>query len=238
MKKIISPIIYTIVLLLVSACTKEIISSDVDYDIPVVEAFLEPGKVVSVKLKKMLPFTEEEFTESLNIDTAKVYINYNGVDYLLDPMLTESGEYKSQDSNLIAVSEGSYKLFFNYNGKTVMSSTKIPSEPIGLGLNSDILYVNSSIMGPGSTAQDPMTVSWGNLDNWYHLMVVEYLESTYDPISENLDSNSFSQFRKVSTDPILDNSYDLNTRSHWFSLVIIESFYIKSIKNMLTYMKM
>jgi len=213
MKKIISPIIYT-ALLLVSACTKEIVSSDVDYDIPVVEAFLEPGKTVSVKLTKMLPFTVDEFSESLIIDTAEVYINYNGIDYLLDPIIMEPGLYESSDPNLIAIPEGMYNLSFNYKGKKVMSSTKIPSEPIGLGLNTDILYVNSSAMGPGSTPQDPMTVSWGNSDNCYHLMVVEYLESTYDPISENLDSNNFTQFRKVSTDPIFDNSYDLNTRSH------------------------
>lgn len=213
MKRTLNTIIFAGLVLLTS-CTKEIIATEVDYDIPVVEAFLEPGKVISVKLSKMLPFTEDEFSESLIIDTAEVYINYNGTDYLLNPVSGNPGTYESTDPDLIAVTGGTYNLFFKYKEYTVVSSTTIPSELVGLNVNFTTLYVNSNVVGPGSTTTDPMTVSWGNPDNTYHIIIVEYMESIYAPISENLSSDNFNQFRKVSTDPVLDNSYDLNTREH------------------------
>ena len=49
-------IIITLSLLaLLNACTKDETSSDSDYDIAVVETFLEPGREISVQLSKMIP---------------------------------------------------------------------------------------------------------------------------------------------------------------------------------------
>ena len=212
MKKIIYSVAFALLAIL-NACTKEIITIDDDSDVPVVEAFLEPGKEVSVKLSKMLPFSEDEYTGSLTIDTAEVYINYNGTDYLLTPVSDEPGKYVSLDSALTATAGGSYNLYFSYNGYTITSTTSIPSQPVNVGLSSTTLRIDPTVMGPGSI-QDPMTITWENPDNTYYLIVVEYLESTYDPINENMNLENFDQFQKVSTDPVSVNSYNLDTRQH------------------------
>ncbi len=212
MKKIVYPLAFAILAVL-SACTKEIITIDADSDMPVVESFLEPGQEVFVKLSKMLPFIEDEYTGSLTIDSAEIYINNNGTNYLLTPVSDEPGKYVSLDSNLLIKPGDSYKLYFDYNGYTVSSTTSIPSKPDNADLNTNVYLVDPYAMGPGSL-QDPMIVTWDNPDNNYHLIILEYMESTFDPIRDNMDSASYYQFQKVSTEPVLENTYNLNTRSH------------------------
>jgi len=212
MRRIIYPITL-VVLAILSACTKDIITQDAETDVPVVEAFLEPGHEVSVRLSKMLPFTEDEYTGSLTIDTAQVYINYNGTDYLLTPVNGEPGKYVSSDPALAAVPGASYNLSFDYKGNTVSSFTSIPFKPVNAGLSASSLYVDQSVVGPGS-ATAPMIVSWDNPDNSYHLIIVEYLEPTYNAINENMDSTKYEEFRKVSTEPVIEGMYNLDTRKH------------------------
>jgi len=212
MKKIITQ--GTIVMLIIlSGCTKEVITGDSNIDVPVVEAFLEPGKNISVQLSKMIPFIEGGSTGSFNLESEELHIDYNGTDYLLSPVAGKPGEYRSSDTNLVAVTGGLYNLFFDYNGIKVTSTTSIPSPPTNIGLSSTILEVDPDVVGPNATV-DPMIVSWDNPDNAYHVIIVEYMESIYDPISVNLSSDSFSKFKKIATEPILDNTYELNTRQH------------------------
>lgn len=211
MKRTIYPII--LALLTINACTKENIVSNTDFDIPVVEAFLEPEQEILVKLSKMLPFTDDEYTEALSIDTAKVYINHNGVDYLLIPQSSVPGNYVNADSNLKIIPSNSYNISFNYNGKMVSANTTIPAKPVNTNLSSNTFWVDTNVMGPGSST-NPITIYWDNPDNNYHLAVIEYLESVYNPIQSNLSSDNFETFRRVSTSPVLETSFDLNTREH------------------------
>lgn len=212
MKQIIYLVSMAIVLLFTS-CTEEVISLENDTDIAVVEAFLKPDEKVSIYLSKMLPFTEEEYTGSLVIDSVEVIINYDGIDYLLAPDSNNPGTYVSSDTTLKAVSNGSYALSFEYNGKAISATTSVPPPPLGVSLSTSRLYVDPTIMGPEST-QDPLTITWSNPENSYHLIVAEYMETSYYPISEYLDSENFDMFRKVSTEPILGDAYNLDTRQH------------------------
>ncbi len=159
----------------------------------------------------MVPFTEEEFSGSLTIDSAEVYIKYNEIEYLLEPVSDDPGKYVSQDSNLVVLPGNDYALSFDYNGHSVTSTTSIPTRPINTSLNPSVLYIDPYAMGPGMS-QNKVTVYWDNPDNIYHLIIIEYMESSYDPISPNLDPESFDQYRKVSTKPVLETSYDLDTR--------------------------
>ena len=210
MKQTIIPIIFTVLAFLV-ACNKENIITTAETDVPVVEAYLEPGKEVVVNLSKMVPFTEEEFSGSLTIDSAEVYIKYNEIEYLLEPVSDDPGKYVSQDSNLVVLPGNDYALSFDYNGHSVTSTTSIPTRPINTSLNPSVLYIDPYAMGPGMS-QNKVAVYWDNPDNIYHLIIIEYMESSYDPISPNLDPESFDQYRKVSTKPVLETSYDLDTR--------------------------
>ena len=93
------------------------------------------------------------------------------------------------------------------------SSTTIPTRPTNPRLSTSVLHIDPYVRGPGSLLE-PMTVTWTNPDNTYHLIVLEYLNGTYTPIGENLDPESYADFRKVSTEPILGTSFDLDTRQH------------------------
>lgn len=202
----------TFILIILYSCTKEEETAPEDFDIPVVEAFLEPGGNVMVKLSKMLPFTEDEYTESLIIDNAQVYINYNETDYLLSPVNGNPGHYENLNSNLTIISGGTYSLFFDYNGSSVTSTTSIPKKPVNVNLNNIIFEVDTP-MTMGAT-QNTAIVTWDNPDNSYYQITAEYLESSYTPINENFDSETFADFQKTSTDPISGNLFNLNTRQH------------------------
>ncbi len=204
-------IITLAILAILNACTKENINTGMHSDIAVVEAYLEPGNEATVRLSKMLPFNEDEYSGSLIIDSAQVYISYDGTDYLCTPVNNEPGKYICLDSNLIVEAGGAYSLFFEYNDYTVTSSTSVPSKPANADLSTTVYTVSQNGMG---FIQDPLSVTWDNPDNAYHIIVVEYMESSFNPIRWNMDPDSYEQFRKVSTEPVSEDSYNLDTRKH------------------------
>ena len=208
-------VIYQLVFLtiILNACTKTPHAVQGESDIVVVESYLQPGADISVQLSKMIPFTQEEYMGDRTVDTANVYIHHKGKDYLLEPLQNAPGKYISVDSNLKAIIGDNYSLSFIYNGVEVTASTSIPFKPGNTVISSPNLYIDPNIVGPGS-ATNPITVSWDNPENTYHLIVIEYMEANYLPISENLSEDSFEDFRKVSTEPVLSTSLDLDTRQH------------------------
>ena len=184
-------------------------------DVVVVETYLENEKEVNVKLSKILPFTEDTYEVSLTIDSAEVYIENQDVYYLITPVHDKKGEYVCLDTNLKIESNETYNLFFDYNGYKVSASTTIPIKPQNAKLSTNNYYIDSDAGGFSAQSQgDPLIVSWDNPDNSYHLIVAEYLENTYSPINSYLPSDTYDQFRKVSTDPINDNTVNLTTRKH------------------------
>ena len=200
--------------LLLFSCTKEDLSiNDADLDVPVVQSYLEPHNPVFVKLTKMLPFVEGGNTGLQTIDSAQVFINHNGSNFLLSPIPNKHGLYECLDTNLQIIPNDSYKLSFEYNDYMVSATTIIPIKPTNTSLSTSIYYIDPNATGPGST-QDPLLVNWSNPDNTYYMVVVEYLEAVYNPINENLDPQLYDQFRRTSTDPINDNSTNLTTRQH------------------------
>ncbi len=209
--------IYIIALstLILNACTKALTTNQADSDIVVVESFLRPGEPISVNLSKMIPFIEEEYTGDKTVDTANVYINHKGKNYLLVSDPNTPGKYLSADSNLKAIIGDSYSLSFIYKGAEVTASTSIPSKPSNAVISSKTLYIETAIAGPGS-AGNQTTVSCDNPDNAYHLVVIEYVEPVFAPINENLLEENFENFRKVSTEPVQSTSFDINTRQHLF----------------------
>jgi len=206
-------IFYLIIMVLIVSCTKEDISTNDDItDVPVVQSYLDPGNSVIVKLTKMLPFVEGGNTGVQTIDSAMVYIHHNGNDYLLLPINNSRGEYESLDTNLLITPNDTYKIHFDYNGYEVSAMTVIPEKPVDASLSTSVYFVDPNASGPGSVTQDPIIVSWNNPDNSFYIVVVEYLETIYDPINENLPEDQFDKYREVSTDPINDNTVNLTTR--------------------------
>jgi len=194
------------------SCEKEDLSINNDTtDVPVVQSYLEPGNSIKVKLTKMLPFVEGGNTGLESIDSATVYINHKGEDYLLSHIPNSLGEYESLDTNLQIIANDSYKIHFNYNDFVVSASTVIPVKPDNVLVSPTIYYIDPDATGPGSVTQDPVIVSWDNPDNSYYIVITEYLETDFNPINPNLEESTFESFRINSTDPINDNPINLTT---------------------------
>ena len=206
-------IITAIIIILLSACTADLISPVSETDIAVVEAFLEPGADISVYLTKMFEYVEDSQSKLTTIDSVVVFITFNGKEFKLIHSPDKPGLYSSMDSALIAEPEGVYELLFTYNGTEVTATTTIPTKPTGTGLSTSVLHVDPNVRGPGSVIE-PMTVTWANEFNVYHQIVLEYMDSTYTPIGESLDPDRYDEFKKVATEPVVGTSFDLNTREH------------------------
>ncbi|MFT5823039.1 MAG: hypothetical protein ACI8ZM_004298 [Crocinitomix sp.] len=198
-------------ILMLSACSKEVITQETVLNQVVVEAYLYPDIPVTINLSKMFPFTEEGITDDLAIDTAEIHITYNGTDYLMTSDPSNPGQYYC-DNALLIVEEGeTYELSFLYNNYEVKSETTIPTSPNSVTLSTTELDVVEVSAGE---VQDPLTVIWTNPKNEYHQIKVEYLESDYSAISERLVVEDYPKFKTVATEPILGERYDLNIRAH------------------------
>jgi len=197
----------------ISSCTKETTDNNEAEDVVVVESFLTRGNEVIITLSKMIPYSEDGYTGTLTIENAEVYIKHNGTDYLLPPVTGEVGKYLCLDPNLKIIENNLYELQFVYNELSITSNTIVPLKPAHAYLSDALFETESMVPGiPSGTLIDPVTIYWDAPNNYFHQIIVEYLETTYDPINEGLDESSFDDFQKISSDPISGNSYDLDTR--------------------------
>ncbi len=195
-----------------TGCTDNDYQPALEADVAVVEAYLEPGHEINVYLSKMVPYiTESVDSVQKPIESANVFIRYNDMDFLLEPAEEDPGRYVCLDSGLVLVPGDEYELSFDCHDNTVSAVTTIPVKPAGTGLYPDVLQINPNDMRPGMM-QNKVTVYWDNPDNGYFLIVTEYLDSAYTPINPYLDPEVFDDYRKVSTKPVADYSYDLDTR--------------------------
>lgn len=186
-------------------------------DIAVVASFLDPDREITVKLSKMIPFIDEEFTDNLSIENAEVYITHNGNEYLLTEDTEEPGIYLNTNPELTLVANDSYDIHFLYNETTVSATTIIPSEPENASLSAPTIEIEEFVPGP-PTGGDTQTVTafWDNTNNEYHTILIEYLEDDYDPINSFIDPDTYDGLRVTSTDPISGDSVDLNSRNFSF----------------------
>lgn len=207
-------------------------------DIVVVEAFLDPNKEITVKLSKMIPFLEDESSDDLSIENADVYIINNDNEYLLTAGTDEAGMYTNTNPELTLTANETYELKFTYNDILVSSSTTIPSPPENPSLSSNQIEIAAFVPGPPSaTTSETITVNWNNTNNDYFIILIEYLETDYDPINSFLSTDNYDQLRITSTDPINVESIDLNSRNfsfygtHRITIYTINSEYVNLYEN-------
>jgi hypothetical protein len=211
MKRIINIFILTLAVF-IYGCNEQDYAPENQTDIPVVEGYLQPGNVITVNLSKMIPYISVGVdTTNMVIASTDVFIKHRDKDYLLEPVEDEPGKYVCLDSGLILTQGDEYKLHFDYNLNTVSAVTTIPTKPKNTGLYPNVLQINPNDMRPGMT-QNKVTVYWNNPDNDYYMIITEYLDSLYAPINPYVDPGTFDDYRKISTKPVSDFSYDLDTR--------------------------
>lgn len=190
---------------LLIACEK-IDLQTADNNIPVVESYLIPNVTVGVKITKQLVFQSED-TVAQNLSGLSVQIS-NGTEWF-DLIESTPGYYENSAVNI--ETGANYFLAFNYDNKELSSQTSIPTKPIGFTSSATSLVV-SGIYGGGmgtGVPPEPVTLSWENTDNQYHMVVVENLESNPTLIYTDTDAPVRS-FRNA---PTLALTQDLNMRS-------------------------
>jgi hypothetical protein len=166
--------------LLVSSCSKDLVTP-LDADkIAVVESYLYAGdSVITVKVSKVLPFSEDTLDATEYISGLTLLVNGKSLTE------TEPGIYKLFLGTGRIQSDSMYTLKFKFYDDTISSQTLVPLSPANFSISSNVVYtdrITSTSGFPGGPMED-VDLSWDNDDNSYYYLTVEYLESTLDYIN-------------------------------------------------------
>jgi hypothetical protein len=144
-------------------------------DIPVIEAYLQAGSPVSVKIKHQVPFSTVGTLG--NVDSLQLELTDDSVTVLLKRV--DTGAYC--DGNLLARAGHNYTLKFLYNNKSVMATTHVPEKPADFKESASSISVTKITQGSfptgGFSQPDPIDLSWYNPDAAYYMVLVKNIES-------------------------------------------------------------
>ena len=156
--KFLSPLIILPFILLQGSCTKD--NQEVMTDIPVVEAYLQPGSQITVKVSRKSPTDENETLPARDLDHLVVTVCYAGSWYTLIPV--GEGTYSDTTGLIPVVPDSAYLLKFNWDESVVTSSTLIPAKPAGVSLSdtSISMYQWDPDDPPAGQHPDPVTISF------------------------------------------------------------------------------
>jgi hypothetical protein len=151
-----------------------------DYDRPVVESYLVPGKAIQVKVYYQ-KYLDDTIQYGYPIPKLKLKIS-DGTNTV---QLVESnpGIYVYTDSSFIKEKK-SYSLSFDYANKTITAKTTVPDKPAGFSASS----TQQEVVGftPGSTTTtvfQPVTFSWNNPSQQYYMIVYKNVTLNPDPVN-------------------------------------------------------
>jgi len=218
--KIFNKILGLLFLVIISSC-EDVPDYDQEVSEPVVEAFIYEGELVDdIYLKKTVPFNIGSNIDPEPINDATIIITNNGENFILSPVMNEPGRYFYDGSDLSINIGDSYQLAFEYQGKTISSTTTIPNESdgvlISLGLI-EVAAINSlqDLRGFRESFQKTIDVSWNNSDGSYYYLVIENVEdrpSSIDPTDIFGDLGINFEF---TSEPIQQGLFQLRPMIHY-----------------------
>nr|WP_294859607.1 hypothetical protein [uncultured Fluviicola sp.] len=191
-------VICYLALLPLAACKK---SENSEFtDSPIIEAYLEPGNYLSVKISRQIPFSENVQYSDDDIDNLMLTVTYSGGTHMLTPL--GGGVYI--DSSIVVSQGENYSVSFQFNSKFVSAYTYIPSKPLNMTQSATVIAIEKmdSTSGPPTqiTQPDPIEINWTNSDGSYYLILVENIESVLNPIRDFGDNAPpGNRFRKSPT---------------------------------------
>lgn len=145
----------------------------------VVEGYLAAGDTIDILIKKEIPFGQDSTTTAEPINNLVVTLESDGKIITLSSI--DSGHYVSKER---IVAEKSYKLKFNYNGKTITATTTIPTKPKDYKISVTEVIITPFTPGGGvrPTFPDPVKLTWTNNDNTFYLTAFKNLETSPESI--------------------------------------------------------
>jgi hypothetical protein len=198
MKRIRFAVFSCLVLLCQVSCEKSEVSEFTDT--PIVEAYLEPGNYLTVKISRQIPFSENVQYSADDIDNLTLTVTYDGGVHMLTPL--GNGVYI--DSTIVVNEGENYSVSFQFNSKFVSAYTYIPSKPQNMSQSATQIAIEKidTTSGPPTqmTQPDPIEINWTNTDGSYYLILVENIESVLEPIRDFGDNAPpGNRFRKSPT---------------------------------------
>lgn len=170
---------------LLFACKKEN-NSDINYDLPVVQSFLVPGKSVLVKIYYQ-KYLDDTITYGFPITGLQLHLSEGNKSITLTE--TSSGNYTYADTNFIAANK-SYSLSFDYNNKTVSATTTVPAKPENFTSSDSLQQVPVFTFGSTPDSFTPITLSWTNNNNSGHyFLMIKNLETSRTSLNPRNNSS-------------------------------------------------
>jgi hypothetical protein len=180
---------------------------------PVVEAYLTPGQIPTVRITQQLAFGSSD-TIVQPIQNLNVVVESDGT---ARPLF-----YSPADSAYVAdgtwqVEAGkTYRLSFPYRESIVTAESLVPQKPEGFTVSATSIAIPQFTPGSGGgipTFPDPIEIGWTNTDGSYFLVVVENLEANSEAIFED-DGNSNRPPRPTfRSEPEQTNTYQIGFQS-------------------------
>ena len=186
LKRIICPVLLPVLLLF--SCKKE--TPAVVTNQPVVQAYLIPGTVLTVKLYKQKVLTDTS-TFGPAIPGQKLSVSDGTTTVSLTE--TSKGVYTYADTTFLVTGK-TYTLSFVYNSVTVSAKTTMPAKPVGFTTLYDSTEYTSGINGATDTVD---RFTWQNPDSLNHILVFVGLDGKDFPVNSYFNgSTSFEENTK------------------------------------------
>jgi hypothetical protein len=161
-------------------------------DIPVIEAFLVPGKVPEVTITRIIPYAADE-ADSIAVPLAGLDVNLKikGSDYILREDTAGSGKYRYPADSMLIHPGDTIVLHTLYHGAVIESSTVVPSAPASLKMSTDILYYTSGNPSSWLSAGE-IDLTWENSAADFYYITVENVETS--PVALNTMAENMPKF--------------------------------------------
>ena len=205
-----------LVMLAVAACDDPI--DPFEADLVVVEAFLFAGEPVrDIRLTATVLLGEDPALAP-TIDDADVMLFKNGVAYVLTSV-GDSGRYEYTGNDLVVAEGDEFRIEVAYFGRVAVGETIVPAPPVNVAVDGDTLFAPVINFGGGgrgggggggiNTEDAQLGVTWDNVSELLHFVVVEGLEDGTEAIFPEQLQERLSRFRLI-TQPTRDTFFAIN----------------------------
>ncbi len=181
-------------------------------EIPVVEAFLVPGKPINhIKLSKLIPFaTEGTLSFAVPISNVNIRIFSYKNTYELIENKDSAGWYYFSDTTTCVIENQEYSIEFIYNQKRISARTVTPEKPINFKLSQNLFYIERVEEGDMPTFDiQTCEITWDNPDGSYYYLNIELMDTVIDPVNYMI-SDTITQ---MLTTPVISDVYNITSRN-------------------------
>ena len=203
-------IIYTLLIITLSACTK-----DSDYytepTIPVVSAFIYAGNpITGIKVENMLSFYNDDDSTRMPISGLIMDFQINGNSVNIIENIDNPGYYDAVDSTILPTYGDDLFLQFEFEGQIVQAATSVPQQPVEVSPSVDTFYLYkiddvTDMLNQRELA--PIEFTWANENSEYYFFDVDNMSENPSTVNKMFTHKNSTT---IISEPISSNSYNIN----------------------------